>query len=159
MEDLLSALQRITPYGNKDGFDEICYLQMSNIIANKAAGHWDANKRNQFAIFFRLLPQSGVAAYKIRDTLIKNNVSDLTPALIKILETEIDTLIDFESVTDESELTETLDDYVSILTAEELWPVEQSYIEIAASYFNIFFTDLLKLNITARSGRISLFTM
>ncbi|HVI47256.1 MAG TPA: hypothetical protein VM802_20430 [Chitinophaga sp.] len=145
--NLLNTLNGITPYGTAEGFRELCWQQLSNIISSSAADKWSADKRNQFFLFSRFFIDNATAVFAIRDAMTRDRVKDLTPTLVKELDEPLRRLMEFRSVIDVQEAEEVINEYAEILMNDGESVLELSQIEFGASYFKIFFMTLLSLDI------------
>ncbi|PSL42300.1 hypothetical protein CLV51_1158 [Chitinophaga niastensis] len=150
MENLLTILNNITPYGSENGFVELCWNQLSLVIASKEADKWTADQRDHFMVFTNFFIESGRAVFTVRDALVRDNVTDLNKDLIGELVEPLDRLDEFSVAVDLKELHETIDEYTEILLNLENYILDVAIIEFAASYFKMFFLTLHSLNIEER---------
>jgi hypothetical protein len=157
MESLLTVLNSITPYGSERGFIELCWQQLSKVIASKEASTWSPDKRNHFMVFANFFIVSARAVFTVRDALIKSNVSDLNEILLIELAEPLDDLEEFASAVEYEELVQTIDEYVEIILDQANHSLDIAKIEFAAGYFKTFFLVLYDLALGERIQKVSEF--
>ncbi|MGF6849849.1 hypothetical protein QFZ51_005084 [Chitinophaga sp. W3I9] len=164
MENLLTILDRITVCGTSGGFIEVCEYELSNVISSNTADNWTGDQRADFMMFYALFRTNTIAAFSIRNALRRDGVEDLTPSLIKELESDLCELSSFQSGIELPELETALDQYISILIDGDNG-IDGTIAAITGNYFKTFFVKLHGLsiekriqNVKANSTNLSNFT-
>ena len=153
MENLLSILNQITACGTSDGFIEVCEYELSNVIGSNTADSWTGNQRADFMMFYALFRTNIIAAFNIRDALRREEVADLTPALVTELESNLYELSSFQSGIELPELETALDQYISILVDDDNG-IDGTIAAITGNYFKTFFLTLHTLNLEERISNV-----
>lgn len=153
MENLLSILNQITARGTSDGFIEVCEYELSNVIGSNTADSWTGNQRADFMMFYALFRTNIIAAFNIRDALRREEVADLTPALVTELESNLYELSSFQSGIELQELETALDQYISILVDDDNG-IDGIITAITGNYFKTFFLTLHTLNLEDRISNV-----
>jgi hypothetical protein len=149
MENLLNVLNRITLCGTSSGFIEVCEYELSNVIGSNATDKWTADQRADFMMFYDLFRANIIAAFKVRDALIRERVEDLTTALMAELESDLFELSSFQCGIDAEELESALDQYIDILVDGDTG-IDGTIAAITGNYFKTFFMTLHSLNVKER---------
>ena len=97
MTDLLTILKSITPFASVHEFVRLCWYQLAQVIGSKEADEWDWVKRSQFMELSGFLVESGRAVFIVRDTLIKNSMSNLNESLTNELAEPLTWLDEFST--------------------------------------------------------------
>lgn len=155
MENLLDIFDRITACGSSDGFIGLFEYELSNVISSKAADRWTGSQRADFMTFCGLFRTNTIAAFNIRDALRRNEVGDLTPALINELESDLYELSSFQSGIELHDLEAALDEYIAILVDGDTG-MDGTVAAITGSYFRAFFLTLHSLDIEERISNVKL---
>lgn len=150
MTDLLTILKSITPFASVHEFVRLCWYQLAQVIGSKEADEWDWVKRSQFMELSGFLVESGRAVFIVRDTLIKNSMSNLNESLTNELAEPLTWLDEFSTGLDWNNFNELLNECTAILVngAGDYW--ESITIECVASYLKMFFTSVYSLEISVR---------
>lgn len=149
MENLLTILNQITPCGTSAGFVELLEYELSSVIGSNAADDWSADQRADFMMFYALFSANTVAAFNVRDALIRGNIEDLTKELIIGLESDLYELSSFASGLELHELEAALDQYIEALVDGDKG-IDGTIAAIVGNYFRTFFLTLHSLDIENR---------
>ncbi|MFX1706896.1 hypothetical protein PV783_23195 [Chitinophaga sp. CC14] len=93
---------------------------------------------------------SARAVFTVRDALINAETQDLNEVLHIQLAESLDDLVEFASIVDLHELSETIDEYVGILIDQQECFLNTVRVEFGAGYFRAFFLAVYDLDIEAR---------
>jgi hypothetical protein len=154
MENLLSTLCNITSYSTKHGFADVCWHSLTMVLGSKDADKWTAEQRGHFMVFTQFFIRCGEAVFTVKDTLIRDTVTDLNSKLVAELVEPLDWLEEFPSAVELKELNETIDEYTEILLNIEKRMIESDVLEFAANHFKFFFLTVYSLNIKERIDSI-----
>ncbi|NLU95557.1 hypothetical protein [Chitinophaga sp. Ak27] len=149
MENLLTTLNQITPCGTSSGFVELFEYELPSVIGSRAADSWSADQRADFMMFYTLFSANTIAAFNIRNALIRENNENLTKELIVELEDDLYELSSFASGLELYELEAALDKYIEILVGGDTG-IDGTIAAIAGNYFKTFFLSLHSLDIENR---------
>lgn len=153
MENLLSILDQIAASCTSDGLIELCEYELSNVIGSNTADNWTGDQRADFMMFYALFRTNTIAAFNIRDALRREDVADLTPALVTELESDLYELSSFQSGIELQELETALDQYISILIDGDEG-IDGTVAAITGNYFRTFFLTLHSLGVEERISNV-----
>lgn len=150
MEDLLTILNRITSYTSEHCFVRFCWHYLSEVMNSKDANKWDSCKRSRLIWLSSYLIEGVRAVFITRDTLIRNNETDLSSPLVGRLSEHLTWLEEFSSEIDLEDLDEMLSECAESLINDGADYWETIIIELVASSLKLFFLSVHALKISER---------